>query len=100
MSRAKILIIEDNMLNLELSTDLLEVHGWMVLQARTAEEGLRLAREASPDLVLMDLSLPRMDGLYATKILKTDPVTRHLRVIALTAHAMKGHEQVAIEAGW
>ncbi len=99
MTGKKILIIEDNPLNLELATDLLAASGCTVLQARTAEEGLRLAREASPDLVLMDLSLPRMDGLCATKKIKADPATCHLKVIALTAHAMNGDEQIALDAG-
>jgi CheY-like chemotaxis protein len=99
MSGNKILIIEDNVLNLELATDLLESNGFIVLQARTAEAGLRLAREASPDLILMDLSLPGMDGLCATRALKADPVTRHIAVIALTAHAMKGDEEIALSAG-
>ncbi len=99
MAGNKILIVEDNLLNLELATDLLEANGFVVLQARTAEAGLRLAREVSPDLVLMDLSLPRMDGLCATKALKADPATRHLTVIAFTAHAMKGDEESALSVG-
>ena len=99
MFTARILIIEDNPMNLELATDLLEANGFNVLQARTAEEGLRLAREAAPALVLMDFSLPGMDGLCATKALKTDPATRHLPVVALTAHAMKGDEEIARSAG-
>lgn len=93
-----ILIIEDNLLNLELATDLLEANGFSVLQAQSAEVGLRLAREAMPDLILMDLSLPGMDGLQATKTLKKDPATRHLIVIALTAHAMKGDQEIALSA--
>jgi len=95
----KILVIEDNALNLELATDILEANGHVVYQARTAEEGLRLAKGASPDVILMDLSLPGMDGLVATKALKADPATRHLPVIALTAHAMRGDEQGALDAG-
>lgn len=94
-----ILIIEDNPMNLELATDLLETAGFVVRQARMAEEGLRIARAISPDLVLMDLSLPGMDGLCATRTLKSDPATSHLPVIALTAHAMKGDEEVALSAG-
>ena len=74
MTRNKILIIEDNLLNLELATDLLEANGFVVWSARTAEEGLRLAREFMPDLVLMDFSLPGMDGLAATRILKNNPL--------------------------
>src|SRR5580698_6817449 len=95
----KILIIEDNLLNLELATDLLEANGFSVASARTAEEGLRMARELLPDLVLMDFSLPGMDGLSATKNLKSDPATRHLTVVGLTANAMKGDEETALNAG-
>src|SRR2546425_42310 len=94
-----ILVIEDNDLNAELVTDLLEVRGFLVLRATGAEEGLRLARAHSPALVLMDLSLPGMDALAATRALKTDPATRHLPVVALTAHAMKGDEKTALSAG-
>ena len=95
----KILIIEDNPLNLELTTDLLEANGFVVSSASAAEEGLRMAREALPDLVLMDLGLPGMDGLCATKDLKTNPATRHLKVVGLTAHAMKGDTEIAFKAG-
>ncbi len=97
--KRRVLVIEDNSLNLELVTDLLEFSGQVVLQARTAEEGLRLAREALPDVVLMDLSLPGMDGLAATKALRAEPATEHLPIIALTAHAMKGDEEAALRAG-
>jgi CheY-like chemotaxis protein len=99
MTRNRILIIEDNQLNLELAADLLEANGFVVASAPTAEEGLRLARELLPDLVLMDFSLPGMDGLSATKNLKADPATRHLTVVGLTAHAMKGDEELALNAG-
>ena len=98
-SRNKVLVVEDNPLNLELVTVLLEARGHLVWQARTAEEALRLAQKVLPDVVLMDLSLPRMDGLAATKALRADPATGHLPVIALTAHAMKGDEQSALNAG-
>jgi CheY-like chemotaxis protein len=99
MTHGAILIIEDNVLNLELATDLLEAKGFVVNSANTAEEGLRLSRELLPDLVLMDLGLPGMDGLCATKILKANPDTRHLKVVGLTAHAMKGDEEIALKAG-
>src|SRR5271170_5557478 len=99
MNGHKILIIEDNMLNLELATDLLEVNGFVVNSAATAEDGLRMAREILPNLVLMDLGLPGMDGLCATKNLKANPATRHLTVVGLTAHAMKGDEAIALDAG-
>ena len=97
--KKRILLVEDNLLNLELATDLLEVAGFIVCQAQTAEAGLRIAREQSPDLVLMDLSLPGLDGLAATRALKADLATHHLPVIALTAHAMKGDEALALSAG-
>ena len=97
--RPRVLVIEDNRLNLELVTDLLEDGGYIVDQARTAEEGLHMAHEALPDVILMDLSLPGMDGLAATKALRADPATGHLPVIALTAHAMMGDEKAALIAG-
>ena len=99
MTSHKILIIEDNLLNLELATDLLEANGFVVYSAQTAEEGLRLAHELLPDLVLMDFSLPGMDGLSATKNLKQNPATRQLIVAGLTANAMKGDEELALAAG-
>jgi CheY-like chemotaxis protein len=97
--KATILIVEDNDLNLELAADLLEANQFCVWRARSAEEGLRLAAQFVPDLVLMDLSLPGMDGLAATRLLKTHPATRHLHVIALTAHAMHGDQEKALRAG-
>jgi CheY-like chemotaxis protein len=99
MVNNKILIIEDNALNLELATVLLETNGFVVASARTAEEGLRLARELLPALVLMDFSLPGMDGLAATKNLKTNPNTCHLAVVGLSANAMKGDQENALQAG-
>jgi CheY-like chemotaxis protein len=97
--KRSILVVEDNPLNLELVTDLLEVAGFIVCQALTAEEGFHAASELSPDLVLMDISLPGLDGLTATRALRADPATRHLTIIALTAHAMKGDEANALQAG-
>ncbi|MEY2480153.1 MAG: two-component system, cell cycle response regulator [Verrucomicrobiota bacterium] len=99
MTDKKILIIEDNVLNLELATDLLEAKGFVVSAAQTAEEGIRMAQEILPDLVLMDVGLPGMDGLCATKELKANPATRHLTIVGLTAHAMKGDEEIAFKAG-
>ncbi len=99
MAGEKILIVEDNPMNLELATDLLEAAGYVVIQAGTAEEGIKLARAESPDLILMDISLPGMDGLEATGILKQDPTTKDITVIALTAHAMRGDEEKALAAG-
>lgn len=94
-----VLVIEDNPVNLELVTDVLEASGFIVHSARTAEEGIRLAREVLPQLILMDIGLPGMDGLAATKALKSDPATQHLPVIALTSHAMRGDEDIALSVG-
>lgn len=99
MNGIHVLVIEDNQLNFELVADLLEANGCTVEQAQSAEEGLALARASAPDLVLMDFSLPGMDGLCATRVLKSDPCTRHLPVIALTAHAMRGDDEIARSAG-
>ena len=90
---AKILIIEDNPANMTLATFLLQSAGHSVLGARDAETGLTLARAEQPDLVLMDIQLPGMDGLEATALLKGDEATREIPVVALTALAMKGDEE-------
>jgi len=96
---AKILIIEDNHLNLELASDLLEARGHEVLRATTAEEGVQVARAKRPQLILMDVALPGIDGLTATRLLAQDPLTSTIPVIALTAHAMQGDADDAIAAG-
>lgn len=95
----KILIIEDNPLNLELATDILETAGYVVCQAATAEKGIQLARSLQPDLILMDTSLPGMDGLSATRILTQEESTEHIPIISLTAHAMEGDKEKALAAG-
>ena|SRR5437016_1826682 len=99
MEPHKILVIEDNPMNMELTADLLEVAGFVVCQAENAEEGIAMARSARPALILMDIALPGMDGLRATEILKQDLRTKHIPVIALTAHAMTGDEDKALAAG-
>jgi two-component system cell cycle response regulator DivK len=96
---ARILIIEDNAANLKLAILLLESRGHAVLVANSAEIGLTLARAEQPDLILMDLQLPGMDGLQATMLLKADPATRALPIIAFTALAMKGDEERIRAAG-
>lgn len=97
---ARILIVEDNKLNLELATELLKSSGYAVLQSRSAEEGLRVAREQRPDLILMDVRLPGMDGLAAVRALKQDPETRTIPAVAMTAQAMRGDEEAARDAGF
>ncbi|MDO8735488.1 MAG: response regulator [Thermoleophilia bacterium] len=99
MSKAKILIVEDNLMNLELVSDVLEAHGYEVLQADTGRKALEIAGREQPELVLMDIQLPEMDGLEVTRLLKEDERTSHISVIALTAHAMRGDEERAREAG-
>ena len=95
----KILIIEDNAANMTLATFVLESAGHTVVKATDAETGLSLAGQEQPDLILMDIQLPGMDGLRATGILKADPKTRDIPVIALTALAMKGDEERIRAAG-
>jgi len=94
-----ILVVEDNATNMELSTFLLESVGHTVVPATTAEIGLTLALECRPDLILMDIQLPGMDGLQATAVLKQNDATRGIPVIALTALAMKGDEERIRAAG-
>jgi CheY-like chemotaxis protein len=96
---AEILIIEDNPLNMELARDLLEARGYEVREAATAQEGIEAIQNRRPDLVLMDVQLPGMDGLTATRILRKDRNLSNLIIVALTAHAMKGDEQKVLEAG-
>ena len=95
---SKILIIEDNVDNMTLAVFLLQSAGHSVLSATDAEAGLSLARGEQPNLILMDIQLPGMDGLEATALLKGDAATRDIPVIALTALAMKGDED-RIRAG-
>jgi putative two-component system response regulator len=94
-----ILVVEDNPVNMELVSDVLESAGHAVVGAGSAEEGIALARRRLPDLILMDIALPGMDGLSATAALKRDPLTRDIPVVALTAHAMKGDAEKAIGLG-
>jgi two-component system, cell cycle response regulator DivK len=96
---AKVLVIEDNRANMKLATFLLESAGHVVLSATDAEAGLTLARGEQPNLILMDIQLPGMDGLEATALLKQDHATRTIPVIALTALAMKGDEERIRAAG-
>lgn len=89
----KILVIEDNPSNMKFTSFLLNKVGYEVLQASTAQEGIALAISACPQVILMDIQLPGMDGLAAAKLLKEDARTRAIKVIALTAFAMKGDEE-------
>ena len=95
----RILLIEDNPANLKLARLLLERQGYTVLHADNARDGLAMAQCQAPDLILMDIQLPGMDGLEATRRLKADPATASIRVVALTAFAMPGDEARMREAG-
>jgi CheY-like chemotaxis protein len=96
---ARILLVEDNEMNRDMLSRRLIRSGYEVVMAVQGEEGVALARTATPDLVLMDMSLPVLDGWEATRRLKGDPATREIPVIALTAHAMSGDREKAREAG-
>ncbi len=94
-----VLIVEDNELNMKLFNDLLEAHGYRVLQTREGLSALDIAREHRPDLILMDIQLPEVSGIEVTKWLKEDDDLRSIPVVAVTAFAMKGDEQKIREGG-
>jgi CheY-like chemotaxis protein len=94
-----ILIVEDEPRNLKLIRDLLEVSGYMVLEAIDGRQGVEIAKAKKPDLILMDIQLPVMEGFEATRILKADERTRDIPIVALTAYAMKGDEEKIKAAG-
>ena len=97
--RNRVLVVEDNASNLDLARMVLEGNGLTVDTATTGPEGLDKARHLRPDLILMDMQLPGVDGLAITRQLKSDPVTAHIKVVALTANALKGSEEEALAAG-
>jgi len=99
MKPARILVVDDNPTNLKLVSDVLEFEGYDILKAVDAEEAQIILAGTVPDLILMDIALPGMDGLTLTRQLKSDERTRGIRIVALTAFAMKGDDQKAIEAG-
>jgi len=94
-----ILIVEDEPRNLKLIRDLLHVVGYETLEATDGKQGIELAKAHRPDLILMDIAMPVMDGLEATKALKADAETKNTHIIALTSHAMKGDEERIRAAG-
>ena len=95
----KILYVEDNEENIYMLSRRLKKKGYEIVIARDGEEGITMAQDESPDLILMDLSLPKLDGWGATRQLKESPQTQHIPVIALSAHAMAEHKATALEAG-
>lgn len=94
-----VLLVEDNEDNRTVYRTILEHFGYQVVEARNGEDGIRMAREAHPDLILMDISIPVIDGWEATKILKADPQTSEIPIIALTAHALATDRAKAGEVG-
>src|SRR5664280_3662499 len=96
---AKILVVDDNATNLKLVSTLLEFAGYDILKAVDAEEAQVVLAATLPDLILMDIALPGMDGLTLTRKLKAEERTRGIRIVALTAYAMKGDDQKALDAG-
>ena len=95
----KILYVEDNEDNIYMLTRRLKKKGYDILVARDGEAGIEAAGKESPDLILMDLSLPKLDGWGATKELKNNEKTQHIPIIALSAHAMQEHKESALGAG-
>ncbi|MBV8467846.1 MAG: response regulator [Burkholderiales bacterium] len=96
---ARILIVEDSPTNMMLAVQIVLASGHEPLEATNAQQGLAIAAKELPDVILMDMHLPDIDGLAATAALKSDPITRHIPVIALTAAAMKGDREQALAAG-
>ena len=94
-----ILIVEDDPRNLKLIRDLLQIRGYTTLEVTDGKQGVDMAREKMPDLILMDIQMPVMDGFEAISILKADPVTKSIPIIALTASAMQGDKEKCMEAG-
>lgn len=96
---AKILVIEDNEQNLYLTTFILEKHGHQVMQAREGREGARLAAQVEPDLILLDIQLPEMDGYQVAHALRSNPALNDVPIVAVTSYAMVGDRERILAAG-
>ncbi len=99
MAKTRVLIVEDNLDNYELVRFLLERSGYETVWAHSGKEGLEMIKKNPPDLVIMDLSLPEMDGWTATQHIKSDPKTANLPVLVLTAHTLPGEKKYALDVG-
>jgi CheY-like chemotaxis protein len=95
----RILVVDDNATNLKLASEVLELEGYQVLRANDAEDALTVLRHERPDLILMDIAMPGMDGLELTRRLKADVLLQSIPIVALSAFAMKGDDEKAIESG-
>ena len=100
MTGQRILVVEDNAKNLKLLRDVLQFSGYDVAEARSGEEGVELAGKRTPDLILMDLQLPGIDGIEALRLLRANPTTRSVPVVAVTAFAMKQDRSRVLLAGF
>ncbi len=94
-----ILVVEDALLNIKLIREILTYRGDTVFEAANGREGIDLAIEKKPDLILMDIQMPVMDGMEATQLIKANPATRHIPIVALTGYAMDGDKKRMLEAG-
>ncbi|MFH1562441.1 MAG: response regulator [Nitrospirota bacterium] len=99
MANKKILVVEDTPLNMELCRDLLEVAGYEVYEATNADEAIKQVKQNKFDIILMDVQLPGMDGLTATKIIKEDSINKDTPIVALTAYAMAGDKEKIMASG-
>lgn len=99
MDDKTILIIEDDEMNMKLVRSVLQLEKYRILEAKSAEKGIQLAREHHPNLILMDIKLPGMNGLAATRVIKDDPDLNGIPVVALTSYGMDGDEEKAFDAG-
>ena len=95
----KILIVEDNEKNRRMMRDIQTYHGYEIIEAENGEEAIKMAKEFNPELILMDMQMPVMDGFAATSILKNDPETRRIKIIAVTSFAMVGDKEKILQAG-
>ncbi len=94
-----VLVVEDETKNLKLFCDLLQRFGYVTIEATDGEQGVELARVEKPDLILMDIQMPKMDGYEATRILKADITTKDIPIVAVTSYAMKGDKERMFEIG-
>lgn len=99
-NKAKILVVEDNAVNLELFMDLIRMGGHDCIHSTKGEDVLDIVKREKPDLLLLDIQLPGIDGMEVGKILRSDEETKYLKVIALTAYAMKGDKEMFLEKGF
>jgi len=99
MEKAKILVVEDDRDNMDLIRFMMERQGYLIFEAYNGREGVEIARQEMPDLILMDLAMPEMDGWTAAKTLKADPATQHIKIVVLSVRSLMEDRRKAAEAG-